>query len=134
MDVMFSQLEELKTLQIGGIVFGVLKKDYSLDIEKIKEVAAAALPLPVTLHKCIDLVPDLEAAILELKKIPNLKYILTSGQQATAQKGISTLLRMKKLAAPKIKIIAAGKITKGNLESLHEELELEYYHGRRIVS
>ncbi len=134
---MTQTIESFKELLPKSFVLGCTQKinnQYmTLDIEKIKILAEAAYPFPVTVHKAIDLCKDLLSEVERLKFIHNVKYILTSGGAETAQDGMSQLEKMKNKAKPKIKIIAAGKVTKDNIDNLHKKLDLEYYHGRKIV-
>ena len=88
---------------------------------------------PVTFHKAIDEVPDMEAAVGQLKAIPNLKYLLTSGGAPTAQAGLGQLRKLLECAAPEITVVAAGSVTNANLQQLHQALGGSEYHGRRIV-
>lgn len=127
----------LKKLPIAGIVFGATIKGsderFHLDIISIKKIAAAAMPLPVTVHKAIDLCTDVVSEIIALKAIPNVKFILSSGGKPTAAEGMKTLAVMQQMASPEISIIAAGKITHQNLQYLHHDLNLSHYHGKKIV-
>jgi copper homeostasis protein len=134
---MIKSIKSFKELRPKGFVLGcthrINEQCISLDIEKIKILADAAYPFPVTVHKAIDICTDILAEVEKIKSIDNVKYILTSGGAETAQKGISQLEKMRNKAKPEIKIIAAGKVTKNNISDLHKKLGLEYYHGRNIV-
>lgn len=127
----------LKKLPISGFVFGATIKDevkqIHLDMISIKIIAAAAMPLPVTIHKAIDLCTDPLSEIPALKTIPNVTTILSSGGKDTAIDGLKTLTAMHQIALPEINIIAAGKITYQNLKHLHQKLNFAYYHGKKIV-
>ena len=132
-EIMLHQLDRLKHLEILGIVFGALTEDNKLDIPTISNIAQAAQPLPLTIHKCIDQVENYKEDINRLKLIPNVQYILSSGTKSTAYNGAEHLLKMKESASPEIEIIAAGKITAENISKLHARLNLNFYHGKRIV-
>lgn len=134
---MVDVVTRLKKLPIAGIVFGATIKgsdgQFHLDIISIKKIAAVAMPLPVTVHKAIDLCTDAIPEILALKSISNVKFILSSGGKVTATEGIKTLAVMQQIASPEISIIAAGKITHQNLQYLHHNLNFSHYHGKKIV-
>ncbi len=133
MEIMLNQLKKLKEYPIQGIVFGAMTKNGTLDLESIQLVAKNCEALPLTIHKCIDLVKDYPSSIEQLKKIRNVKYLLSSGQAPTAWEGKEVLLKMKKLASPEIELIAAGKIDKDNLTKHHDFISCSYYHGKKIV-
>ncbi len=131
--LMTDQLLALKELDVDGFVLGALTKGNKLDLQTITTLCQAAGDIPITLHKCIDEVTDYKSAILSLKKIPNLKWILTSGTKTTAADGKEILKEMITTAAPEIQIIPAGKILASNVESLHSFLGATVYHGRRVI-
>jgi len=121
------------SLGVPEFVTGMLTPEHQIDLPLLHTLCAAAAGRPVTFHKAIDEVPDMEAAVEQLKVIPNLKYILTSGGAPTAQEGSSQLRALLKGASPAITPIAAGSVTKGNLPDLHQLLAASQYHGRKIV-
>jgi copper homeostasis protein len=132
-ETMIQAIAFCKDIGVEGVVFGVLKTDNTLDITAIKELTSFASPLEVTIHKAIDLTPDLPQAVAELRKIEGITSILTSGGAVTAIEGSATLLEMIQIADDKIEIIAAGKITDENLEEVQRTIKTSAYHGRRIV-
>jgi copper homeostasis protein CutC len=66
-----------------------------------------------------------------LNQFPQIDTILTSGGALNAVDGIEQILMMKKIFNGKI--MGAGKIIPKQLSSLHEQLGLDWYHGRNIV-
>ncbi len=133
-DLMKEQVRKMKDMGIGQIVTGILTKENAIDFERLILLAEMASPMLLTFHKAIDIVVDRQWAVQNLKKIKNLKYILTSGGASTAWKGREELLRMKEWAGTDINIIAAGSVTYENLDQIHQYLNLNYYHGRKIVN
>jgi copper homeostasis protein len=129
---------EFKMMNPAGFVLGCTVRDSSenihLDMKSVAYLCHKADPVPVTIHKAIDICTDICKDIEGLKKIHNVKYILSSGGSATAEEGLPVLQIMAKTAHPHIKIIAAGRITSDNIIFLHSQLKFEHYHGRRIVS
>ncbi len=134
------ELEEIKeaielftVLGIKGVVFGFLTNKNEVDIETTTIFTQYAYPLEVTYHKAIDETPDLIDSIIKLKQIPGIQRVLTSGGSPTASEGKDNLINMRQAAGEELSIIAAGKITKDNIEHLHREIKCGEYHGRRIV-
>ena len=126
-------IERCKTLGVPEIATGVLHDDNSLDVDRISQLAAAAHPMTVTIHKCIDLVPDIFAAIRQLKSVPNITHILSSGQAATAWEGRDRLKQLLSACGNDLVLIAAGNVTQENLLDLISATGIHTYHGRKIV-
>ena len=125
-------INKLKSASIAGLVLGPMTRDYLPDIDFLKQIRQLT-SLPITFHKAIDQ-GDIPKSIDMLKEVQVVDYILSSGGAPSAQEGKATLLQMKaQLSDSNISLIAAGKITEENLDNLHASLQLDYYHGRKIV-
>lgn len=126
-------INQLNELPIDGIVFGPLTKDGLPDLGALNLVASHTR-LPITYHKAIDDTEDILKGTSMLLEQNIVKFILTSGGKKTAHLGSNQILAMKSiLKNSEIELIAAGKITDSNLSALHENLNLKYYHGKKIV-
>lgn len=128
-------ITSISKLKIGGIVFGPVDQDGMPDLNAIKLISRYT-DLPITFHKAIDDSPDIHSAIESLVKQGIVKYILTSGGEKTAERGVKTIDSMHNIinqSGSEIQLIAAGKITNDNLSNLHNSLGLNYYHGKLIV-
>lgn len=134
---MQESIQQIKSLPISGLVFGATVTDANgnkiMDMNAILQICKAAHPIPVTIHKAIDECTDILKEVRALKTISNIAFILTSGGAKTAADGKKMIAAMQKEAGNHIQIIAAGKILPSNLTSLHKVLNLNYYHGRKIV-
>lgn len=133
-ELMKKQIQYCHTLTIEGVVFGILNKDNTLDIARIKTLVQLALPMKIVIHKAIDETPDIMLALKKILKIDGITAVLTSGGQRTAQAGKVILKNMVRLAQNRIEIVAAGSITRKNVQELHQFINSGYYHGRRIVA
>lgn len=133
----FSQLlESIQICRAKGIreiVTGILLPDLTLDIPRLDTLARAAHPMKITIHKCIDLVPDVFSAIQSLKLITGVHAILSSGQAPTAWEGRQVLKQMLYACADHLTLIVAGKVTQENLARLAGEIGAVEYHGSKIV-
>ena len=99
-----------------------------------QDLAKAAFPLRVVIHKAVDVTPDIFTAFAELADIQEVSGILTSGGHPTAEEGSEVLRRLIKQYGERFEIVSAGRITPLNLNQLHEKIGGNWYHGRRIVS
>lgn len=130
---MVKDIEACKKLGVEEYVFGILKTDNTIDINRMISLSANVDDAPITFHKAIDELIDFKFAIEQLKTIPQVKHILTSGLAPTAMEGSEQLIQMIKIAEPEIQIVAAGKVTNENIDKLHSIVNAQEYHGRLIV-
>ena len=128
-------IQSLIQFNVAGIVFGPVDNEGLPDLYAIN-VISACTDLPITFHKAIDASPNIIKATQLLIDQGLVKYILTSGGAKTAELGVKMLTKMadliKRNNSP-LQLIGAGRITDKNLQSLHETLSLNYYHGKLIV-
>jgi copper homeostasis protein len=124
---------QAKSLGASGIVFGLLTPDKGIDIENCLLLTAAALPLPMTFHKAIDLLDDPAEGVRQLKKVPGIVRILTSGGKPTAMEGTEKIREMIREAENRIIILVAGKVTKENVLEIKQLTGAIEFHGRKIV-
>lgn len=129
---MLQEIRNLKNISVEGIVVGALNNKDEIDVEFMKEVIKTAKPMNVTFHKAIDEVKDYNKAIETLIEL-QIDRVLTSGKKEMAEDAIGFLKATNKKYGQQITFVAAGKITKDNLESLNKKLEFDEYHGRLIV-
>jgi copper homeostasis protein len=123
-----------KKMGVQEIVLGMLTANGSVDLEQLQQLADTAAPMAITFHKAIDETQDPLAELERMKNMPsNVQYILTSGQQPTAQQGQAMLKKMVKQFSDRFTIIAAGRVTDENLSELHRLIGAREYHGRKIV-
>ena len=118
---------------VKEIVLGASLPSGKLDIDSIRRLASVAGPMSITVHKAIDLSPDPLADLEALRPIPNITHILSSGKQPTALEGSALLREMIRSAGDRFTIIAAGKVTKENLQVVHKTIGAREYHGKLIV-
>ncbi|CAM4100126.1 copper homeostasis protein CutC [Zobellia nedashkovskayae] len=85
-------------LGFEGIVSGVLKTDFSLDVDRTEELIKASENLKFTFHRAFDWVNDPFETLSQLEAL-NVDYILTSGQQKSAPEGLDLLNRLHKKAS-----------------------------------
>lgn len=87
---MLDDVAAVKELGFPGLVIGVLDADGQVDYGRMEKIMTAAGTLDVTFHRAFDMCADPRQACAELSEL-GVKRILTSGQQATAEKGISLI-------------------------------------------
>jgi copper homeostasis protein len=130
---MHEEILMAKSYGASGIVFGLLTPESQIDTANCHLLTAAAFPLPVTFHKAIDLLDDPAEGVRQLKKLPGINRILTSGGKPTANEGAEKIREMIREAEDKIIILVAGKVTKENVVEISRLTGASEFHGRKIV-
>jgi copper homeostasis protein len=132
-EVMKNEIAAAKERGADGVVFGILRPDNSLDLERTRVLAGLARPLSVTFHRAIDIVPDPLPAISELVAL-GIDRVLTSGKASTAIEGIPLLKREIEVAAGRIVIMPGAGITPANVHHLLKEVGAREIHVASGVS
>ena len=122
-----------KDMNISEVVIGALTNSANIDIKLTDKLATRAYPMAVTFHKAIDYTEDILFELSRLSKIDYISSILTSGGENTALQGSSMITKMINKFGKRFTIIAAGSITKDNLVQVHDLINANEYHGRKIV-
>jgi copper homeostasis protein len=139
LNVIYSDIQELKKTNIQGIVIGILKRNGEVDKKRLKEIVEISYPLKVTFHRAIDITPDPFEA-LEIIIDSGCNRILTSGQKQKAIEGLETIKKLKLQANNKIEIMAGSGININNakqfieikIDALH--LSASSYKPTKMVS
>lgn len=131
--LMKQTIEMFKMLDVQGVVFGLLDRQFQVDENNTKLLIEHAYPLEVTFHKAVDETADLLKATETLSEIKGLTRILTSGGKTTALEGVDVINEMILSANGRIKILAAGRITHTNLTEISTLIHTDEFHGRKIV-
>jgi copper homeostasis protein len=127
---MIDSIMQLADLPIDGFVLGLIK-DNRIDREKMHSLIEACGHHHITFHKAIDAVADIKSEIDFLNTCKTVDTILSSGGEVRAADGIAQLLIMKGVFQGHV--MAAGKILAADIPALHEQLGLNWYHGRAII-
>jgi len=104
-----------KALQVDGVVFGVLNKDKTIDLERNKILLEAARPMKVTFHRAYDCVPNASDGLEQLIAL-GFDRVLTSGQATTAVQGQGVIRQLVQQAANRIIILPGSGLNKENIK------------------
>lgn len=126
-EILLREIESCANLRANGVVIGALTPDGELDVPFLTECMAAAGDLEVTLHRCFDVCRDGFAAI-ETAADLGIQTILTSGQMATAPKGVETLKAFRKFAADRIHLMAGSGVSAASIPMLYREAGIRHFH------
>jgi len=127
-DQMKGEIGIAKSAGMDGAVFGILKGDSTVDVQRNSELVNLARPLPVTFHRAFDETPNLLAA-LEDVITAGAARILTSGGKPHAEQGTSTIVKLIGASRSRIGILAGGGISAANLENILQATHAREYHS-----
>lgn len=112
---MLDDVAFLRDLGFPGLVIGLLNEDGGVDRQKMQAVMRAAPGMAVTFHRAFDMCANPLIALEELTDL-GVSRILTSGQQASAEKGILLITELKHRSRAPI-IMAGAGVRLNNLET-----------------
>ena len=132
--IMTNDIKMASSLNVDGFVFGCLTPDGDVDSAAMKKLMKATKGKSVTFHRAFDMCRDPSRALEDIIAL-GCDRILTSGQQATAEKGIQLIIKLVEQAAGRIIIMPGSGITPQNICKIAEETGAAEFHfsGRRVV-
>lgn len=98
---------------LAGVVIGATTAAGALDKDVIRRLINAAEGLDLTLHRAIDVVQDIDAA-LDLAIELGFSRVLTSGGARHAEEGIDVIARLAKRGSGRISIMPGGGVRPEN--------------------
>lgn len=109
---MLQDIKLCHSLNVEGVVIGVLLPDGSVDKIRVKRMVEAAQPMLVTFHRAFDMVKDPFQALEDIIEIGGIQRILTSGCERSAYEGLDMLVELNKRANDRVIIMpGAGMCT-----------------------
>ncbi|WP_426448777.1 copper homeostasis protein CutC [Siccibacter colletis] len=115
LSTMLDDIAFIRDLGFPGLVIGMLNEDGGVDRQKMQAVMRAAPGMAVTFHRAFDMCANPMIALEELTDL-GVARILTSGQQASAEQGISLITELKHRSRAPI-IMAGAGVRLNNLET-----------------
>lgn len=115
-EIMKGDIEVAKDLGADGIVFGILRPDGSIDVERSLELVELSRPLNVTFHRAFDVSRDACQSLEDLISL-GIDRILTSGQAFSVLEGLDLITELVQLAGDRI-IIMPGGGTERNVQKV----------------
>ena len=111
--VMEADILAAREAGLAGVVIGATTMDAALDIDAIRRLIKVAECLDLTLHRAIDVVADMEAA-LDLAIELGFSRVLTSGGARHAEEGLAVIKRLARHGAGCISIMPGGGVRPEN--------------------
>ncbi|CAG8672514.1 10455_t:CDS:10 [Rhizophagus irregularis] len=125
--VMCLDIQHAKLLGAHGVVFGILKPDGNVDIDRVSRLCE-------TPERAFDMTNNPFKALEDIISIGGIQRILTSmktftsGHDSTVLEGLDTIIKLVKQANDRIVIMAGGGIRESNIERILSAIELKEIH------
>lgn len=113
---------------LAGVVIGATTAAGVLDADVIRRLIDAAQGLDLTLHRAIDVVEDMDAA-LDLAIELGFSRVLTSGGARHAEEGIDVIARLAKRGSGRISIMPGGGVRPENADRFMEIAGVRELHA-----
>lgn len=124
---MLRDAERFLQLGAGGIVFGILDRNGSIDISRVREIVSMVNARDAVFHRAFDYVTDWRKELDALIDV-GCTRILTSGGQPTAALGAARLSEMIEFAARQIEILPGGGIRANNVVEIVQRTQCHQIH------
>lgn len=131
--MMEAEIAAVRAAGLAGVVLGASLPDGRLDVPVLRRLVTAARvrafegsgpessktsgAFELVLHRCIDLAPDMGAALEEAVGL-GFDRILTSGGELTAEVGAARIAALVRQAAGRITVMPGSGVTVGNAARL----------------
>jgi copper homeostasis protein len=117
-----------RDLGMDGVVFGILRPDQSVDVERTTELVQWARPLEVTFHRAFDQTRDVLQALEDVISTGATR-ILTAGDTRNALEGLDTLRKLVAAAGARIVIMPGGGLDAGNISTVISGTKASEFHS-----
>lgn len=129
-DIMKRDIHHCGKAKCNGVVFGILKADGTVDIERNRELIEIVRQygMSVTFHRAFDRSANI---FKSLEDVINLgcDRILTSGGRKSAIEGKETISQLIEISGDRIIIMPGEGITEENISELVKATGLKEFHG-----
>ena len=115
--MMEAEIASVRAAGLHGVALGASLPDGRLDEPVLRRLVAASEGLELVLHRCIDLTPDMGAALEEAVGL-GFQRILTSGGETTAEAGAGQIGALVRQAAGRITVMPGSGVNPGNAAML----------------
>jgi copper homeostasis protein len=127
LQVMLNDISFAKKIGVNGVVVGVLKSNFEIDIEALKKIKDVSGDLVVTFHRAFDETIDWKKSMNQLVEL-GFHRILTSGFATNVEMGFPNLKQMVKFAENRIEIMPGGGVNAANINKILHEINPNSIH------
>ena len=126
-EIMLHDIRVAKEIGADGVVFGCLTAEGDIDTPVMRKMMEASEGMSVTFHRAFDMCRDPKKALEEIIEL-GCQRILTSGQEATAEKGIPLLAELVKQAGDRLIIMPGCGVNPKNIRHIADETGAQEFH------
>lgn len=127
-----ARIEELWGLGVDGLVLGFIDSA-GIEARFLRTALQAAPDCRVTFHRAFDEVPDPRCALEQLRQIPQIDRVLTSGGAGTPEERSWRLAEWQQIAGPNLAILAGGGLDAESLKVFVRQHALHEFHVGRAA-
>ena len=126
-DVMKEDIKFAKSLGVDGVVFGILNRDGSIDLNRNRELVEIAKPMSTTFHRAFDTSID---PFIGLENLISLGFdrVLTSGQKEKAVESTKMIKKLIQVAGERITILPGSGLREHNLQNFIQSTGAKEIH------
>lgn len=117
-----------KEAGMNGVVFGLLREDRRVDVNRTRDLVELARPLPVTFHRAFDMTPSPSEALEDVIQTGSAR-ILTSGGAKSAPEGAATITELVRAARGRIILVPGAGISAANLSKVAQQTGAREFHS-----
>ena len=133
-EIMLHDIKVARQLGADGVVFGCLTAEGYVDGPLRQKLMNAVGEMSVTFHRAFDMCSNPKEALEQIIGL-GIDRVLTSGQEATAEKGIPLLKELVEQADGRIIIMPGCGVRENNIGKIEAETGAKEFHtsARSIV-
>lgn len=125
-EIMQHDIKAAKDLGADGIVFGILRPDGAIDVERSATLVEMSRPLNVTFHRAFDVSHDAYQSLEDLIAL-GVDRVLTSGQAFSVLEGLDLITELVQIAGERM-IIMPGGGTERNVQKVISQSGVKEIH------
>lgn len=127
LEIMLTEIEQFKALNISGFVIGALTPNAGIDMAVLEKLVQSIQGVEMVFHRAFDLLADPNLAIEQLIDL-GFSRILTSGQRQDAYQGRKQIATYVKQAKGRISIMAGAGVNANNAPQIVAETGVAELH------
>ncbi|TAL70803.1 MAG: copper homeostasis protein CutC [Bacteroidetes bacterium] len=133
-DIMRRDIDICGENGVDGVVFGILRSDGTIDIDRTSKLIELAHPMSVTFHRAFDMCSNPVRGLEDII-VSGAARVLTSGQKAKALDGAELIRELITQAGKRIIIMPGSGINDSNITAIAKITGAKEYHltGRMII-
>lgn len=131
-DQMINSIRLCKEKKCRGVVFGVLDKNFSVDVENCRKIMDECSGLSTTFHMAFD---ECEDPFESMEKIIEIGFdrILTSGQEDNVEDGLKLITELVRKSNRRISIMPGLKLRSTNVDKFLKIKQINDFHSSCYV-